>query len=484
MDKDFKKNFLKGSIATSLGTVSSMVFHFVSIMIMTRSLSKEEFGIYALILIIVHLFNLLSGLGLELTLVKHIAGGKDEEKNSVLFPVLLLRTGQMLLIATLFYFLNYLILPFFGSGMESYAVLITLLFILTSYKDLFGSLLQGLNYFKKFAYVQISSAATRVALIVFVIYTASLGLETLLYIEIITVILAFILQLIFVPLRRLIDFNIRKGKIKEILSFSFPLYLNNLLTFTYDRVHFFVIAAYLTPVSVALFDIANKVPDALKRLFQSFIIVFFPNISTLFSRGDLKGGEKLMRKSLGVFSVIIMFGVIASFLFGEEITVLLFSENYIESSLAFSVLMLVFYFRVVSNIMGYSLVSAGYSSVPVKTNSVSSIVSVGGSILLIPILGFTGVVYALLAMNIVSQFYYHYYLRKAGVNPGIAEYVKPLILGAVIYGIYVIQPIHTIAMRVIFLTLYPIAGYFYLEELRNLANKLNYAKLKERYVNK
>ena len=70
MDKEFKKNILKSSASTSIGTITSMVFQFLSVMIMTRYVTKEDFGIYVLIIVAVNFFNLLGGLGLELTMVK------------------------------------------------------------------------------------------------------------------------------------------------------------------------------------------------------------------------------------------------------------------------------------------------------------------------------------------------------------------------------------------------------------------------------
>jgi O-antigen/teichoic acid export membrane protein len=468
MDKKFKMNFIKGSAAATIGTVSSMFFHFLSIMIITRFIPREEFGIYAIILVIVHLFNLLSGLGLEFTLVRQIAGDNETERKNILFPVLVMRSIQLLLITVLFYFFSGLILPLFAEGINYYIFQITVLFALTNFRDLFYNLLQGLNYFKRFASVQVTSAIIRVALIGAIVIWDTLSLGNLILIEIVTTAMAFVLQIFMVPMKQLINFSSNLDVYKKILKFSFPLYLNNLLTFTYDRVHFFILAIYLNPVSVALYDVANKIPDALKRIFQSFIIVFFPNISKLFTRGDIIGGESLMIKSLSLFSTIVVFGVLISFLFSREITVILFSANYIESATAFALLMLVFYLRVVSNIMGYTLVSAGYSSVPVKTNSVSSIASVGGSLLLIPMLGFIGAVYALLAMNIITQAYYHYYLKKAGIRRGTVEYLKPALIGLILYILYLIQPFQSIPVKTFFVLLYPLMGWFFIPEVKKI----------------
>lgn len=52
MDKSFKRDFIKGSAAASMGTVVAMVFQFLSIVIITRYVTKEEFGIYVLIIVI------------------------------------------------------------------------------------------------------------------------------------------------------------------------------------------------------------------------------------------------------------------------------------------------------------------------------------------------------------------------------------------------------------------------------------------------
>jgi O-antigen/teichoic acid export membrane protein len=478
MDKNFKKNFIKGSAAATIGTVSSMVFHFLSIMIITRFITKEEFGLYAIILVIVHLFNLIGGLGLELTLVKQIAGDNPEQRKNVLFPVMVMRGAQLLFVSLIFYFFSGLILPLFGGGLEEFILLITILFALTNFRDLFYNLLQGLNYFRKFASVQVSSAFIRVLLIGALVLWGSINLVNLIYIEIITTALALVIQLALLPLRELINTSSKKEVYRDIFRFSFPLYLNNLLTFTYDRVHFFILAIYLTPVSVALYDIASKIPDALKRIFQSFIIVFFPNISNLFSKGDIQNGEKLMIRSLSIFSSVIMFIVLISFLFSREITILLFSANYLESAPAFALLMFVFFLRVISNIMGYTLVSAGYSSVPVKTNSISTIISVGGSLLLIPLLGFIGAVYALAAMNIASQLFYHYFLKKAGIKRGTAEYLKPAVIAFLIYIIYLVQPFDSFITRIIFVLLYPAAGWFFIPEFKNISGF--FSKLKPR----
>lgn len=470
MDKKFKKNFLKGSAAATIGTVVSMGFHFISIMMLTRSLTKEEFGIYILILVVVHLFNLLSGFGLELTLVRKIASNNRKEKEEVLFPVVLLRSAQLLFITLLFYLLSGLLLPLLDEILVKFVPLIAALFAITNFRDLFYNLLQGLNYFRRFAIVQSVSAAVRVVLIAAALYFDSLDLLLLIYIEIATTGLAFVMQLFLIPLKNLWTFTKEKALFKSIIKFSFPLYLNNLLTFTYDRVHLFIIAAYLSPVSVALYDVAYKIPEAAKRIFSSFIIVYFPNLSRLFTAGNKEEGEKLMNNSLLFLSIIITFGVLISFLFAEDIILMLFSEKYVESSLAFSLLMLNFLLRALANILGYTLVSAGYSDVPVKVNSLTSIVSIAGSLLLIPLYGYIGVIYALLVMNIVSIIFYHFYLVKGNIIPSTKKYLRPIIIFATLFSVYYLIGISGLLIKLVYAASYIALGRLFIKEFKDMLN--------------
>jgi len=88
MDQLFKRNFLKGSTAATIGTVSTMVFHFGSLMLLTRYLSKDEFGNLCFNTCYCLFVSIIGGFGLEYTLVKFISTDKEEEQKSVLVPIL------------------------------------------------------------------------------------------------------------------------------------------------------------------------------------------------------------------------------------------------------------------------------------------------------------------------------------------------------------------------------------------------------------
>lgn len=470
MDKNFRSNFIKGSAATSVGTMFSIVFHFLSIMIMTRYISKDDFGIYTIIIAIAYLFNLLGGLGLDITIVKFISSENADDRKKYFFPIIVMRFIQLLLMFIIFYSIGHVIGKLFNVQIDQFIFVIPILFFLTSFRELFNRLLQGLKLFKKYAIVQIVSAIFRISILLLFLKINKLNLVNLINIEIIVTVFALIIQLIAAPLKSLICFHQNSATYKHIIKFSFPLYLNHLLGFVRERVNIFLIGAFVNPASVALYDIAQKIPMGLDKIFQSFIIVYFPNLSNLFSQGKKDDAQKVMNKSMILLSIGITFTVFVSFLFRNEIIVIIFSNSYAQSSMAFALLMLNFYLKSISNLMGYSLVSAGYSSIPVKVNSISSVVNLICGLVMIPIIGFIGAVYSLLFMNIVSQILFYLYLLKLKIAPNVNVYLKIVVLLLITSGIYLIFNSETLSLKLIFIVLFLLSNWLLVKEFRYYSN--------------
>ena len=428
MDATLKKNILKGSAATSIGTITGMVFQFLTIIIMTRFVTKSDFGIYVLVLVIVNMFNLLGGFGVELTMVKFIASDNLEEKKNVLIPILVLRSLGAFFFSLIFIFTSEYILHIFDDRMNQYLWYILLIFILANYRDLFYNLLQGLSLFRQYSIINVTSSIFRVLIVIVFVYFHKLDIYGLLIIEILSTVQPLIHQILVIPFRKLLSVKATIETYRRVIKFSIPLYLNNLVVFVNSRMNIFVIGLYLNPASIANFDVASKVPEALKKILQSFIIVYFPNLARLFSQDDKKSAVALIERSLGIFSLIVSFITLFSFLFRNELSILLFSDRYAEVSLAFALLTLNFLIRGFSDLMGYPLVPAGYPSVPTRISSISGVISIALSFLLIPIYGYMGAVYSLLIMNVISTQMFYGYLKKYEITPSLRIFLKPTLI--------------------------------------------------------
>jgi len=468
MDKGFVKSFLKGSAAASIGQFASIAFHFLSIMVLTRKMPKEEFGIYLLILVVVHLLKILSGLGLDLTLVKFIASRKENAQSGVLGTILTLRTMLLVVFGLLVYGVGHLLTPLLDERINDYLIFIPIIVFFASFRELFFFLFQGLKQFKHYAIVQVLSALFKFALIFWAYWVNALSVSNLLIIEIIAFAISLVVQIALTPMKELGGYSFKMESVRELLQFGLPLYANNVLTFLYGRVNVFMIGAFLNPASIASFEVAGNIPGGFARIFKSFIVVYFPNLATLFAEGKTRDAEKVMNKSLVICATAVAFLTMGAFAFREEIMTLIFSENYREASLAFALLMLSFLLYAQASIMGYSLVSAGYSGVPVKANIISSLLNLGLSVILIPKYGYIGAVYSVIAMNAVSQIVYLYFLRKNNIKADVINYLKPLVLAVALLVPFMLAGDLHILLRTLLPACYALAAGLLLPDIRSL----------------
>lgn len=474
MDFQFKKNFLKGTVATSLGTISSMVFHFLSITILARVLTTNEFGLYSLLISIVFIFNTISSFGLEVTLIKFISEETNQNQKYFLYPILFLKLLMTVFVSIIFYAAMSYILPLLGVGLNEYGLKIIILFFLGSFRDIFFSVFQGLKYFKKYALIQIFSAVIRVIFIILFIYFYELDLKSLVAIEIITNILAIILQLTQIPFKKVFSFQLKRSILSQIVKFTLPVYSNNIFDIINARINLFIIGLYLTSSSVAFYEVGSKIPQALRKIYASFLGVFYPNLSGLFARDEKENASELINKSLIILSITLSFLTFISFLFSREITVILFSKQYVDSAFVFFLLMLNFLIRSLSTVLGKSNLSAGFPSVPMRVNMASSIVSLVFSIMLIPFLGFEGPAYSLIISDSFSQILYLYFLKRINVKIQIKLYLTPIVILLLCILAYSIIGIDFILIKIGFVYLFLQINWFFVpfskSILKNIKN--------------
>ena len=477
MDKSFISKFLKGSFSTSIGQASTIGFHFFSIMLLARHMPKEVFGLYSVIIVICHGCQILAGMGMNLTLVKHLSGEAEDRPAEVFVPVLFIRLFMLIVVSLVVISLGQLLFPgWFGEEIGAFVWYIPVIFTLGSIRELLFHLLQGFRLFKKYAQIQVCSAAIRLLTIVVLVWNGLLAVQYLLFVEIITYGLSILLQLYMAPMREVLTRVFNREIFRKVVRFGFPLYLNDMLTYVYNKSSILLIAALMTSSSVAIYEIASKVPDAFFRLFTSLIVVFFPSIAELLKSGQKEMAVKFLDKSLIICAAVLSFLALGAFLFKEEIVILVFSDQYREASLIFALMMMNLCLNSLSRLIGYSILAAGFSSVPVKITSVTSIINLVTCLILIPPFGVLGAAYTLLVMNVVSLGLHLFYSKRADIHPDLFAALKPVILMGLIVVASIFIPQTPILARITILTLFIGMLWITVPETRAVGSFL-YAKL-------
>jgi O-antigen/teichoic acid export membrane protein len=437
MDEKFVRKFLKGSFATALGTMSTIAFHFLSIAVMSRYVDKTLLGLYFLIIAIATAGKILAGLGLDLTLVQLLASEEEDAQKEAFAAVIWTRIFTMIILGLLVFFGGTFLLSLFDAQLAAYQWHLLILFGLMSFRELFFYIFQGLHQFRNYAFVQTASAILKFVLVL--IFRDSLDLTTLLYIEFAMLASSLILQLFLLPLKRLSParFLFSRAVLPKLFHYALPLYSNSLLTYVSDYGAIFIVGFFLSPASIAAYEIAKKIPDGFSRLFTAFHVVYFPNLSALFAARELKNAEKLLNKCLTILSIGSFALVLVALLFRYELVLLVFSERYLEVQWAFVLIMLAVCLHLFANTMGYSLVSAGLPSDSTRVNMVAMGLEFLLSLLFVPFLGYIGVAVSYLIMTIVSQIICYFYLRHhGGIHINLNSFLKPAAYFLGLSGIY------------------------------------------------
>jgi O-antigen/teichoic acid export membrane protein len=438
MDKNFVRKFLKGSLSTTLGTMSTIVFHFLSISLMSRYASKEILGLYFLILALAYAGKIITSLGLDLSLVQFLVSEEVDVQREAFAMVIWTRILSMIALTLIVYLLGPFILPLFDAQLVAYQWYLPVLFALMSFRELFFYIMQGLHQFKLYAIIQTLSAIVKFSLVV--LFRDSLDLTMLLHIELAMLAISLIFQLCFLPLRRLSPdrFLFKRTIIPKILRFSFPLYTNSLLTYVSDFGGVYIVGLFLSPISIAAYEIAKKIPEGFSRLFTAFHVVYFPNLSSLFAQKDLINAEKFLNKCMTLLSVAAFAVILGSLLFSYEL-ILVVAPDYLEVQPAFVLIMLAVCLHLFANTMGYSLVSASLPEYSTRVNMVSMGLELFLSLMLVPLMGYIGVAVAYVIMTLISQAMAYYYLRQhAKIYINLQEFLKPWLIFAALAAIYLI----------------------------------------------
>lgn len=436
MEKGFVRALIKDSALTSVGAAFTVFFHFLSIVILSRYLGKNPLGLYFLIMAVCHVLTVISGLGLDLTLVKFLSAEGSGEPGQAFWPILTIRLILGGFLVTGLALGGESLAAIINTEMTDYVFLMAVIFFLGSMRDLLYHTLQGLRRFRAYAVIQTSSAFLRVLLIVGLIWFGTFTLRSLFWIEMVVPLFCILTQVPAIRFHHLGAFEAHRLRWKDALRFGFPLYLNNLLTVIIDRANVFLMGGLLSLEGVAIYEISGKIPAGLLRILRSFILVYFPNLSHLVSKEAKEDVQQLIQQALTFSSLLISFLALGVFLFRESIMAMVFSEVYAKAGLFLFLMMINLLLRMLTNLMGYAVVSAGYASAPVKANSLSSLLLVTGSLCLIPLLGVTGAIVSLLIMNVASQGMFYRYLLASGVRVNLAGPLRPFLIAMFLCGVY------------------------------------------------
>jgi len=383
-----RDSFKRGITYTFLSQLISVVLLFAAFAIAARLVSETDLGTFVLLFVAAQFLTTVSDFGMTNTIVRFLSAEKREQQEiaSTAFGFSFV-VG--LAISVLIYFVGGLLFPAMGLGvLGELAGAVSLLFFFQYFLGRISAFLQGLHFYKRYAYVQILGPLSRLLLILLLVGFLSMGLKGLIIAAIASSLLSCLLGYMLLPWNVVPRMN---GEVvKRLLSFGIPLQINALLAFVFERADIVLLGAMAGPVSVATYEVAYKLPHQVRGFVGAFISVFLPQLSEYYGRGNMGEAEVLLRKALRLASFVAAGTALMALLYNREIITLIFSSKYAGGGPVFAVLMLGVSIGLCNWLMATALIAQGRPKATLVTTIPEALVNVGLNVVLIPRLGIMG----------------------------------------------------------------------------------------------
>jgi len=422
------RSFARGLFSRGFGTIFQVSVGVITLAVVARVITKNEFGVFALINVVVSFLQMAGSLVLQgLSVTKFIAGAKEEETGEIVSTAITSTVYIFLALGSLCLFLGLAVRAFMKTPFPvTFIAAVLVLFGLVLIEQLLLKILQGFKKYGKMAMAQVLTSCLRVTLVLFILLVLRWGFWGLMLASVLAAAGGIVYSFRALGMRA--GFHVDRELLRRMFRFGYPLGLNEILTFVFMKADRMLVGGLIGPVQVANYEVATRLPDTGRNLYGAFGEVYFPNMVELIAEKDSGNAEKLLNHSLRGIGFLCLLATLISAVFAKEIISILFSSKYLESAPGLYLMMFALAINLSANVMGLTLVAAGQSDKPAKVNVVRASINLAGSLILIPRFGYLGAVYATIVSSLIANPLNIWFLKRAAIRVEPVDYLKPLII--------------------------------------------------------
>jgi O-antigen/teichoic acid export membrane protein len=420
--ESYARRFFKGSAVVLIALVASGFVGFLLRVLLARTLSVAEYGLFYAVFSLVSIFGMFRDIGVGQALVKYIPEFTvSEQFDEVKSSMAILITVQILLTfpigMTLFFMSDRIALTVFGTqGASQVIKILGIWFFAMTFFYTFQPTFQGFQNMPMYACMEFCS-------IFFVLIFAIVFLD-ILHLGLGGVALAYLASSFALAILGLAIFlriypHVLKGKaritkqlILKLLKFSLPIFLSGLGIFVLTYTDTIMIAIFRSMEEVGFYQAAQPAARALWYLPMAVTVVLFPMISELWVRRE----EQLLSQTLFFvikFSfVLIVLPALVLMTFPEIFLRLFFGPAYLPGSLALQILAGAMVVNALYAILSYTMAGIGKPVVTTKVVAIMASLNVIMNLLLIPAYGVGGAAAATFASQFIGLLLMLHYAMK------------------------------------------------------------------------
>ena len=215
----------------------------------------------------------------------------------------------------------------------------------------------------------------------------------------------------------------------QLWGFGFRMFLSGLLDTFFSRLDFLIIGKLFPPATLGFFQRAKSLNNMVVQYSSgSLMSVLFPVLSKV--QNDLLRFQNIIMKSLGVLSFVVFLLLGALYLVSEELIVLLFSDKWLPSVEFFKILVLSGFAYPISALLVNVLASRGNSKAFLRLEIYKKLIASVNFIVLY-FLGIDAFLYGLIVQGILAVSLNILFASREIALP-FFSFVKPIIVQMII----------------------------------------------------
>ena len=426
------KTLVQGSLLSAASVFISMAALLVTSKLFTNALDQSQVGIFALLLVTSDFIIYASGMGLSSSMPKLVAEANPARRKEIIgsalagqIPLLLLVGAVVLLAQQVIPVPDTQAETSAWAGVHSCLHFLPLLFIAGGLRDLILAMLAGLDrYAFRAGGIALASLA-QVVLVYLFIWRGGGQLKTL------TVVMALSYGIALILLWTGLGVHgkprVRWRDYLKQVRFSFPLYLNQLMTFFNQRFDTMLVSALAGVTSAAIYEMMKKLPVLVNRVMNALLVPYLPHISQLLSVSDHAGAARVLHHAVGLSAFFGYGAVLLLTALQRPLILLLFNADYLADAAILGLLLTAASLALQSGLMAKMLIALG-RNVPVPfVNMSTMLLTVGADIILIPYFGMVGAAAAVMAASGAGFFLLAAFTHRAGIPVKLWHCVKPML---------------------------------------------------------
>ena len=356
---NYTKTAVKGALTVIIISAIAAVFGYLVRLVMARTLSVEDFGLFYAVFAFLGLFGIFKTLGFDKALIKFIPEflhekKYDELKSSILYAAIIQLITSLITILIVYFLSDYLAKNYFHNEKASLVlILMAISFMFDSFTQVLKFSFQG---FKKMSYFSGIDLVRMIIILIVILIGSWLNYDilgpVLAYIispAILTIIFGLLLIKVF-PQFTKSKFTFQKTLFKKISRYGIFVLATSFAGFILWYTDTIMITYFLGLTSVALYNVALPTAKLFLYFPRAFGGIFLPLTSEFWAKKEngllIAGVEALYKYS----AIIIIPAVFIVFSFSDLIISIFFGSNYAEAGNTLKILIIGMIFAAINGI--------------------------------------------------------------------------------------------------------------------------------------